>query len=175
MNDGLSLEAVPARSIDFVFSYDSLVHAEAPVIRSYLRQLAEKLTPDGVGFIHHSNLAAIMPALSPGSSPPDIHWRAHDMSAARFVEYCNEVGLRCIAQEIVDWGDEARLDCFSVFTLPGSRFARPLRVAETPTFMAEAGRLKALSELYGGLPADPASAAGAPGVLSRLKRWFRRG
>jgi SAM-dependent methyltransferase len=175
VNDGLSLEAVPARSIDFVFSYDSLVHAEASVIRSYLRQLAEKLTPDGVGFIHHSNLAAAMPALTPGSSPPDIHWRAHDMSAARFVDYCNEVGLRCIAQEIVDWGGEPRLDCFSVFTRPGSRFARPLRVSETSTFMAEAGRLRALSELYGGPPADSAGAAGAPGVLSRLKRWLLRG
>jgi SAM-dependent methyltransferase len=174
VNDGLSLECVPARSVDFVFSYDSLVHAEAAVLRGYLRQLAEKLTPDGVGFIHHSNLAAIAPPAAPGSPPVDLHWRAHDMSAALFVEYCNQAGLRCIAQEIIDWGGEPRLDCFSVFTLPGSRFARPLQVTETSTFMAEAERLRAISQLYGGTPpADPA-AASAPSVLARLSRWLRR-
>jgi SAM-dependent methyltransferase len=173
VNDGLSLEAVAPRSIDFVFSYDSLVHAEAPVLRSYLRQLAEKLTPDGVGFIHHSNLAAIRPP-TPGAPPPDIHWRAHDMSAALFVEYCNEAGLQCIAQEILDWGGEARLDCLSVFTLPGSRFARPLQVAETPTFRAEAGRLRSIAQLYGGPPAAAAPAEVEPTLIARLSRWLRR-
>lgn len=171
VNDGLSLDCVPERSVDFAFSYDSLVHAEAPVLESYLRQLAGKLTSDGVGFIHHSNLAAIVD-VQPGEPPPDIHWRAHDMSAERFVEACGAAGLQCIAQETVDWGGTARLDCFSVFTLPGSRFARPLRRIDTPTFMAEAARLRALSEVYGG---GGAPAPGAPtGVWSRVRRWLGR-
>ena len=33
------------KSIDFVFSFDSLVHAEAEVIEAYLNQLAMKLQP----------------------------------------------------------------------------------------------------------------------------------
>lgn len=175
VNDGLSLDCVPARSVDFVFSYDSLVHAEAAVVRGYVHQLAEKLTADGVGFLHHSNLAALVPAPAPGQPPPDIHWRAHDMSAALFVEFCREAGLQCIAQEIVDWGGQAQLDCFSVFTRPGSRFARPLQVIETPTFMAEAARLRGLAALYGGLPpaAEP-PAPPPPGVWSRVARWLRR-
>ena len=50
-------------SIDFVFSFDSLVHVEADVLDAYLDQLARKLTPDGVGFIHHSNMGrALRPA-----------------------------------------------------------------------------------------------------------------
>lgn len=170
VNDGMSLDCVPERSIDFVFSYDSLVHAEAPVLQSYLRQLAGKLTPDGVGFIHHSNLAAIA-EVRPGEPPPDLHWRAHDMSAARFVEYCTAAGLQCIAQETIDWGGYPRLDCFSVFTLPGSRFARPLRTIDTTTFMAEAERLRTLADLYGGGPPAPAP---TPTVWSRLTRWLRR-
>ena len=48
-NDGRSLEMVADRSIDFVFSFDSLVHADADVIEDYLRQLGRKLTPNGVG------------------------------------------------------------------------------------------------------------------------------
>ena len=56
-NDGKSLDMIADQSVDFVFSFDSLVHAEADVLEAYLRQLARKLTPNGVGFIHHSNAA----------------------------------------------------------------------------------------------------------------------
>ena len=56
VNDGRSLAMLPDGSIDFAFSFDSLVHAEADVLESYLQQLALKMTNDGVGLIHHSNL-----------------------------------------------------------------------------------------------------------------------
>ena len=56
VNDGRSLDAIEDGSIDFVFSFDSLVHAEADVVEAYLAQLERKLRPGGVGFIHHSNL-----------------------------------------------------------------------------------------------------------------------
>ena len=56
VNDGRSLEMIEDNSIDFVFSFDSLVHVEADVLESYLRQLSSKLKPNGVGFIHHSNI-----------------------------------------------------------------------------------------------------------------------
>lgn len=58
VNDGLSLEMVRDNSIDFVFSFDSLVHAEKDVIDGYLKQLRRKMRRNGVGFIHHSNLGA---------------------------------------------------------------------------------------------------------------------
>src|SRR5215208_2732717 len=57
-NDGRSLPMVEAASVDFAFSFDSLVHAEADVIGAYLAELARVLKPDGVGFIHHSNIGA---------------------------------------------------------------------------------------------------------------------
>ena len=56
VNDGASLEMVPDDSVDLAFSFDSLVHVEDAVMKEYIRQLAKKLTPNGVGFIHHSNL-----------------------------------------------------------------------------------------------------------------------
>jgi len=52
------------KSIDFVFSFDSLVHAEAKVIEAYLNQLAMKLSQNGIGFIHHSNLGKYQQAFS---------------------------------------------------------------------------------------------------------------
>src|SRR5262249_47692758 len=55
ITDGKSLAMLPRNSVDFVFSFDSLVHAEADVIQSYIEQLASILAPQGAAFIHHSN------------------------------------------------------------------------------------------------------------------------
>ena len=107
VNDGKSLEMIPDQSIDFVFSYDSLVHVEADVIEAYLSQLARKLKPHGVGFIHHSNLGAYVSRLT-GKLPFYIenrldgsNWRGESMTAKLFKEYCEKASLQCISQEIV--------------------------------------------------------------------------
>ncbi len=63
-NDGKSLAMIEDRSLDFVFSFDSLVHAEAEVIKAYLEDLSKKLTPNGIGFIHHSNIGEYQRAFS---------------------------------------------------------------------------------------------------------------
>ena len=46
-NDGKSLAMVTDSSVEFAFSFDSLVHVEADVIAAYLSQLAKKLKPGG--------------------------------------------------------------------------------------------------------------------------------
>ena len=52
-NDGLSLNMVPDALFDFIFSFDSLVHAEIDVLEAYIPQILQKLRPNGVAFIHH--------------------------------------------------------------------------------------------------------------------------
>jgi hypothetical protein len=56
INDGRSLAMIADCSIDFVFSFDSMVHVRRDILEGYLSQLTAKLKPDGLGFIHHSNL-----------------------------------------------------------------------------------------------------------------------
>ena len=56
VNDGSSLDMIDDESVDFIFSFDSLVHVEDEVIQKYIYQFSRILTKDGVGFIHHSNL-----------------------------------------------------------------------------------------------------------------------
>ena len=56
VNDGASLDMIDDESIDFVFSFDSLVHTEDDVMGTYLTEIAKKLTAGGVGLVHHSNL-----------------------------------------------------------------------------------------------------------------------
>jgi len=162
VNDGKSLAMIPESSIDFVFSFDSLVHAEADVMESYLHQIAKKLTPDGVGFIHHSNLGEfgarshwienipkkLRQLLTEKGWLEGDHWRAYSMTAKIFDEYCERAGLQCIGQELVNWGTRKLIDCFSVFTLRRSRWARPKIIIRNGDFMREAEMIRRSSELY---------------------------
>src|SRR5438128_11612872 len=56
VNDGRSLAMLPDDSVDFVFTFDSLVHLEREIVEAYLSELRKKLKVGGKGFIHHSNL-----------------------------------------------------------------------------------------------------------------------
>src|SRR5947209_4988741 len=118
VNDGRSLAVVDDGSIDFVFSFDSLVHATPEVIDGYLAQLSHKLSPDGVGFIHHSNVGALAwlgrlshrlpkrllgPLMRHGLAINIAAWRDERMSAREFRDQCDRAGLSCVSQETVSW------------------------------------------------------------------------
>ena len=165
VNDGRSLAMVADGSVDFVFSFDALVHAEEDVLEAYLSELATKLAPGGTGFLHHSNLGEYGPP--PGRGVPIVggalrrlglidgsdHWRAPSMTAAKFRRFAEAAGLVCLGQELVNWKSRRLIDCFSVFARrePGERRETP--VVRNPGFMAEADRLARLAALYSGLPA----------------------
>jgi SAM-dependent methyltransferase len=157
VNDGRSLAMLPDRAVDFAFSFDSLVHAELPVIESYLRELARVLTPNGVAFLHHSNLGALGPPglarrwlpnvlctalMARGVIAPD-HWRAYSVSADLVRDIAVSAGVPCIRQELVNWGCDRLSDCFSTVTPAESRWGRPLERVSNPDFMAEAEAIRA--------------------------------
>lgn len=159
-NDGKSLECVPDGSVNFVYSFDSLVHAEEEAIASYLAQLPRKMAPDGVGFIHHSNLGeyphlktvrsvgplrAVWKLLGLGTKS---HGRAFSMTATKFEKLAAAAGLQCISQEILNWRCNRLIDCITVFTPRGSKWSRPNRVLRNPHFMTQAKHIAELAELY---------------------------
>ena len=161
VNDGTSLKMVDDASVDFVFSFDSLVHAEADVIEAYLQQLAQKLKPDGVGFIHHSNAGKYRRYFDATDSvyrreffakagllDTKNHWRARSMTAELFEQFAKAAGLRCIGQEIVNWNTRRLIDTISIVTLPGSRRDRPNVVVRNPDFMREAARAARMEKIY---------------------------
>jgi SAM-dependent methyltransferase len=132
VNDGTSLAVAGDRSIDLIFSFDSLVHAERDVIGGYLTEFARVLADDGVAFIHHSNTGAYEPGTY---DPHNIHWRATTVSAQLVEGLARGEGLSAISQETVAWGNETILnDCFSVITRAGSRWDRENRVAANMDF-----------------------------------------
>lgn len=160
VNDGRSLEGVVDQSVDFAFSFDSLVHVEADVIESYLAELARVLSQDGTAFIHHSNIGSYGPlprlvrripqrALGPlarrGFVPDVFAWRAESVTADGVAAMCERVGLACVSQERISW-ERGRflIDTLSLITRRGSRWDRPRVVVDNRSIRREADRVTAL-------------------------------
>jgi SAM-dependent methyltransferase len=132
VNDGTTLPMAADTSIDFVFSFDSLVHAELDVIAGYFVELARILTADGVAFLHHSNMGAYEPGSYAGQN---IHWRAQSVSAPLVAAVAAQAGLSAISQETLAWGQERFAnDCITVITRAGSKWDRENVVVENMTF-----------------------------------------
>jgi Methyltransferase domain len=154
-NDGCSLGMIDDGSIDFVFSYDSLVHADAPTVKQYVYQLRSKLRAGGAGFIHHSNAARYktlletsawlaerkVPLISPYlKKRTDRCWRALDVSARLMAELYRDSRMSCISQEVFAPADLVMaIDCVSTFInspsdkVPIPRWIDYRRLARTST------------------------------------------
>ena len=162
VNDGKSLDMISESSVDFVFSFDSMTHADVSVMKAYLCQLQRILNNDGVAFIHHSNLGEYPPRRSRIRSMPMLlrlltplgilendHWRDFSVDAKKVEALAEEHGLRCISQEIIPWGKETRfIDCLSTIVKNNSSVARVNRIWRNAKFTQEAQNLLQLSQLY---------------------------
>ncbi len=163
-NDGKSLDMVPDGSIDFVFSFDSLVHAEEDVLDAYLRQLSVKLKKNGTGVIHHSNIGAYRTYFGLVNRIPqgilkrglikfnlidNERWRAHSMTADKFRDQARKYGLQCTGQEIINWGTRRLIDCISIFVNDPDK-KHVCRIIRNADIMKEAKIIRSLSALYSG-------------------------
>ena len=152
--DGSSLPGVEDGSIDLVFSFDSLVHADRDAIDGYLAECARVLTADGVVFLHHSNLAAcgidrwsaldrrgVRRVLATiGLAEESVHWRDPTVDADLVTTSAAAHGLRCVHQELIRWGTRRRFtDCISILER-GTSPDPPERV-ECTTFLEDMARV----------------------------------
>lgn len=165
-NDGRSLPMAADRSVDLVFSFDSLVHAEMDAVDDYVGEFARILTDGGHAFIHHSNRAAYEPLfarirrfteqrvlwrakLVPGVSrwlPPDQHWRARTVSAAAVREAAERHHLRVVGQELISWpGTPYLLDAITILA---RQHDRPPVVFKNRSFGADAIRISELALIH---------------------------
>lgn len=168
VNDGHSLEMVGNRSVDFIFSFDSLVHAEDTVLKAYTAEFAKKLRPNGAAFIHHSNLGEYVRRIgmqSQLSRAPKLYrllerlgfcdnlatqWRARSMTAAKMARFAEECDLQCVSQELITWETRFTLvDCLSTIVPQGSKWSRENRILHNAGFMSAAKHLTDLAHLYG--------------------------
>lgn len=152
-NDGLKLSAIDDGSIDFIFSFDSLVHAEADVIASYVTEFARVLRKGGVAFVHHSNGGGVPVALTWNKVkrrlkiPTSHHWRASSMSANKMRTFVERDGMSILQQEIVPWiGETMLMDCITtIVNTPGQKAT----LLKNSRFMEEAAAIKRISSIQG--------------------------
>lgn len=110
LNDGKSFQETPDASIDLVFSWDSLVHADEDVLFSYAEESMRVLKDSGIFFVHHSNM-------NKGNYGDNRHWRGN-LSADNLKKHIESLGGHVVLQEFIPWDDENRefSDCITVFS-----------------------------------------------------------
>ncbi len=153
VNDGKLLDMLKDNSIDFVFSFDAMVHVEKDVLESYIIQLGKKMTNNGIGFIQHSNVAMYthIGEIFFSLRPPFVvrkQWRVKTISAKLFRNYCEKANLDCISQELINWGSNHLNDTFSTFTPKSSKYSKPLTLIRNYDFMKVTKYIRKISKPY---------------------------
>jgi len=111
---GVTIPEIMDDEITFIYQFDSGVHFDKEVIQKYLIEFKRILKPGGCGMFHHSNYGNFNNGLDKSNFKRNPHWRS-DMTKELFQQFCEEVGLECFQQNIIDWGGVAQLDCLSFF------------------------------------------------------------
>lgn len=103
-------------SIDFIYSWDAMVHFSYKNIDRYLCEFFRIVKPGGYVFIHHSNL------LNEDSIKEkselwfeNIHCRSNiGKEDVQFLAIKHGFEVKC--QEIIGWGEARDLDCITILT-----------------------------------------------------------
>jgi SAM-dependent methyltransferase len=143
VNDGLSLPMVKDNSCDFVFSFDSLIHAEIDVMECYIKEIMRVLNDDGVAFIHHSNAGEFVHLYSivtPG-------WRAKSVTAEHIKRIIESNGGVPLRQECINRGTKECIDCFTLFA-KDTGTERTFTSIQNDLFMVEAMLVKTRIDPY---------------------------
>lgn len=124
MTKGDALPEVADNTTDLVISFYSLVSSDVVTIENYIKEISRILKPDGVAFLHHSNVKECV------ADCEDIRlrtllamYRDDSVCAKTVSDLCGKHGLVCIEQEAVNWDIKEELtDCFSTIVPLDSRW-----------------------------------------------------
>jgi SAM-dependent methyltransferase len=140
VNDGKTLSMIENNSVDFVISWDSLVHCDIDVVESYLKESFRVLRAGGAVFFHHSNFGVF------NGKKENPHFRSTNVTGKIIKIFGEKTGLKCVCQEIIDWGGISMSDCISLFIKSDS--AVQAKIIRNNKFMEEADAIKNKSFNY---------------------------
>lgn len=151
VNDGQSLPGTPDHSVDFVFSWDSLVHVDRDPIRRYLFEIARVLRPGGHAFLHHSNLGMQYAELSESDRRDGFGNRRPSVSGEIVAKDARDAGLQCVVQELIPQGKPGLLnDCYTLLKNDESKRDVPPVVKRRDNWPQEIGIIKDAIRFYAG-------------------------
>ncbi len=104
----MTLAAAGSEKFNFIFSFDSLVHAEVDVFAEYIPQVISLLTDTGTAFIDHSNFSNSGAAENRGA-------RSKSVTANLVARLVQEAGGHIIVQEVINWCGVEPTDCLTLF------------------------------------------------------------
>jgi ubiquinone/menaquinone biosynthesis C-methylase UbiE len=135
LTDGWKLDFLEPGSVDFIWSFDSFVHMDAPVVEGYISEFGRVLAPGGTVVIHHAAkppwVLALRPVTGRLGKPGRVLQRflvqhrlrgdgfRSDVSAAMVARWAEQAGLR-VREQTDSWGDSGQYtvkkyrDCISV-------------------------------------------------------------
>jgi SAM-dependent methyltransferase len=107
VGNGYNFEPVGDSALTLIYCFDSMVHFDSDVVRSYLRDAQRVLKPGGRGFFHHSNYTG------------GHDWRSNPnsrnfMSQELFEHYAFKEGLAIVRQKVINWGSVVDSDCLTL-------------------------------------------------------------
>jgi SAM-dependent methyltransferase len=173
LNDGRTLPGVADRSVNFVFSFDSLVHVDLGIVSAYLGEIRRTLAPGGVAFIHHSNFARFIDPETGKTLIENLHWRDPGVSADLVLREATGAGLRVLVQEQVNWGCEDLIDALTLFGRDDDFPASPPRRLENREFMREATSVANLASTWTEAGLDFSSKIATRKSTARRRFWQR--
>lgn len=110
--DGLGFRGVPEGRIDFIYSWDSMVHFTPEVLRQNIFSASRLLVPGGRGFIHHANLP---PHRAQAYWKNNPGWRSA-VDAPMVAGFLQEASLKILRQVCFSWANVPWLDCMTLFS-----------------------------------------------------------
>lgn len=138
VNDGKTLKGIPDNSVDFIFSWDTLVHCDDEVIKSYIFEAKRVLKKDGNALFHHSNYGIF-------NNFSNKHWFSDTMTSWKFIAFCKEAGIFCNYQEIINQSIDMQA-CISFFTKKNKKIGTKIFINKN--HYDEVKNLKRISEDY---------------------------
>jgi ubiquinone/menaquinone biosynthesis C-methylase UbiE len=105
-NNGVDLRDIPDGSIDFVYSFDSMVHFNRELVELYINEIKRVLKPGGAAYIHYSNWGKNCTTETHG---PGLRGDMNRKAMLELVKDC-----KVIHDKVIDWGVK-ELDAIIVF------------------------------------------------------------
>jgi len=100
----------------FVYSWDAMVHFSYKWLDYYLEEFARILQKGGHALIHHSNYGNVNPEAEKSDNWFDNPHGRTNVTKEDFARIAARHGFNVVEQTLMDWADEAHLDCLTLLS-----------------------------------------------------------